>query len=93
MEVKTREAHGRRAMGRMRRLSRERLSRGLFVLPTLFTVGNLFSGYLSVWYSIHGVFEWAAGLIFRNSKKASTPFMPGSFTSMMETRNGMLRKS
>src|SRR5438876_1863413 len=63
MEVKTREAHGRRAMGRMRRLSRERLSRGLFVLPTLFTVGNLFCGYLSIWRSIEGAFEAAAVFI------------------------------
>jgi CDP-diacylglycerol--serine O-phosphatidyltransferase len=38
--------------------------RGLYILPTLFTVGNLFCGYLSVWNSIRGAFEWAAGLIF-----------------------------
>ena len=44
-------------------LSRERLSRGLFILPTLFTVGNLFCGYLSVWASIRGTFELAAILI------------------------------
>src|SRR3954452_22833614 len=48
---------------RLRRLSRERLSRGLFILPTLFTVGNLFCGYLSVWASIRGTFELAAILI------------------------------
>src|SRR5246500_1602529 len=47
----------------MRRLSRERLSRGLFVLPTLFTVGNLFCGYLSIWSSIRGTFEKSALLI------------------------------
>jgi len=47
----------------MARLSRERLSRGLFILPTLFTVGNLFCGYLSLWYSIQGNFEIAAVLI------------------------------
>ncbi len=46
-----------------RRLSRERLSRGLFLLPTLFTVGNLFCGYLSIWCSIRGTFETAALLI------------------------------
>ena len=51
------------ARGRVRRLSRERLSRGLFVLPTLFTVGNLFCGYLSIWCSIRGTFETAALLI------------------------------
>ena len=44
-------------------LTRERLSRGLFVLPTLFTVGNLFCGYLSVWSSIRGTFELSAYLI------------------------------
>ncbi len=47
----------------MKRLSRERLSRGLFLLPTLFTVGNLFCGYLSIWRSILGTFETAAILI------------------------------
>src|SRR5215813_5419404 len=45
---------------RRRRISRERLSRGLFFLPTLFTVGNLFCGYLSIWRSIDGNFSWAA---------------------------------
>ncbi|HEY7113976.1 MAG TPA: CDP-diacylglycerol--serine O-phosphatidyltransferase [Thermoanaerobaculia bacterium] len=40
-----------------------RLSRGLFVLPTLFTVGNLFCGYLSIWASIRGTFEAAAYLV------------------------------
>lgn len=64
MEMKTQEtASGRRPAGAMRRLSRERLSRGLFVLPTLFTVGNLFCGYLSIWCSIRGTFEIAAYLI------------------------------
>ena len=47
----------------MKRISRERLSRGLFVLPTLFTVGNLFCGYLSIWSSIKGTFETSAWLI------------------------------
>ena len=45
------------------RLTRERFSRGLFVLPTLFTVGNLFCGYLSIWGSIRGAFETAAILV------------------------------
>ena len=44
-------------------ISRERLSRGLFILPTLFTVGNLICGYLSIWCSIRGTFETAAVLI------------------------------
>ena len=64
MEMKSPEAvAGRRPPGGMRRLSREKLSRGLFVLPTLFTVGNLFCGYLSIWCSIRGTFEIAAYLI------------------------------
>jgi CDP-diacylglycerol--serine O-phosphatidyltransferase len=48
---------------RLRTRTRHRLSRGLFILPTLFTVGNLFCGYLSVWCSIRGTFETAAILI------------------------------
>jgi CDP-diacylglycerol--serine O-phosphatidyltransferase len=48
---------------RLRTRARHRLSRGLFILPTLFTVGNLFCGYLSVWCSIRGTFETAAILI------------------------------
>jgi CDP-diacylglycerol--serine O-phosphatidyltransferase len=63
MEMKGREPSDRRRPGRVRRLSREKLSRGLFVLPTLFTVGNLFCGYLSIWGSIRGTFESAAFLI------------------------------
>jgi CDP-diacylglycerol---serine O-phosphatidyltransferase len=63
MEMKTEEVAPPRRPGRIRRLSREKLSRGLFVLPTLFTVGNLFCGYLSIWCSIRGTFETAAYLI------------------------------
>jgi CDP-diacylglycerol--serine O-phosphatidyltransferase len=48
----------------MENAPRKPARRGLYVLPTMFTVGNLFCGYLSVWNSIHGVFDWAAGLIF-----------------------------
>jgi len=48
---------------RLRSRARQNLSRGLFVIPTLFTVGNLFCGYLSVWCSIRGTFETAAILI------------------------------
>ncbi len=47
----------------MASLTRARLSRGLFVLPTLFTVGNLFCGYLSIWSSIRGTFDLSAYLI------------------------------
>ncbi len=63
MEMKTEDIAPARRPGRIRRLSREKLSRGLFVLPTLFTVGNLFCGYLSIWCSIRGTFETAAYLI------------------------------
>jgi CDP-diacylglycerol--serine O-phosphatidyltransferase len=49
--------------GPLRSRARHRLSRGLFILPTLFTVGNLFCGYLSVWCSIRGTFDTAAILI------------------------------
>ena len=64
MEMKNPEvaAAGRPASG-IRRISREKLSRGLFVLPTLFTVGNLFCGYLSIWCSIRGTFEIASYLV------------------------------
>ncbi len=48
---------------RLRTRARHHLSRGLFILPTLFTVGNLFCGYLSVWCSIRGTFDTAAILI------------------------------
>ena len=48
---------------RLRTRARQRLSRGVFILPTLFTVGNLFCGYLSVWCSIRGTFDTAAILI------------------------------
>lgn len=64
MDMTSRETTGgRRETRGLRRLSRERLRRGLFVLPTLFTVGNLFCGYLSIWGSIRGTFETAAYLI------------------------------
>jgi CDP-diacylglycerol---serine O-phosphatidyltransferase len=64
MDMMSREpTGGRRETRGLRRLSRERLRRGLFVLPTLFTVGNLFCGYLSIWGSIRGTFESAAYLI------------------------------
>jgi CDP-diacylglycerol--serine O-phosphatidyltransferase len=65
MDMTSREAAaGRRETRGLRRLSQERLRRGLFILPTLFTVGNLFCGYLSIWASIRGTFETAAYLIF-----------------------------
>lgn len=40
-----------------------RFRRGVFLLPSLFTVANLFCGYMCVVYSIRSDFEWAALLI------------------------------
>src|SRR5262249_50963458 len=51
----TRPARGRRLT--------QRISRRLFWLPTLFTVGNLFFGYLWIGRSIQGALETAAVLI------------------------------
>lgn len=45
-------------MGRSRQLRR-----GIYLLPTMFTVGNLFCGYFSVINSIHGATATAAFLI------------------------------
>lgn len=41
-----------------------RLRRGIYLLPTLFTVGNLFCGFSSVLQSSRGAFAEAAALIF-----------------------------
>jgi CDP-diacylglycerol---serine O-phosphatidyltransferase len=38
--------------------------RGVYVLPALFTVGNVFCGYLSLDAAVNGRFEYAAILIF-----------------------------
>ncbi len=40
-----------------------RLRRGVYLLPSLFTMGNMFCGYLCVLYSVRGEFEIAAPLI------------------------------
>ena len=40
------------------------MRRGVYVLPALFTVGNVFCGYLSMDAAVRGRFEWAAMLIF-----------------------------
>ncbi len=42
---------------------RRHLRRGIFLLPTLFTVGNLFCGFSSLIQSGRGLFEFAAVLI------------------------------
>jgi CDP-diacylglycerol--serine O-phosphatidyltransferase len=46
-----------------RRSDRPRLRRGIYILPSLFTVGNLFCGFLSVISSSRGQMERAALLI------------------------------
>lgn len=40
------------------------MRRGVYVLPALFTVGNVFCGYLSMDAAVRGRFDWAAMLIF-----------------------------
>jgi len=43
---------------------RRGVRRGIYVLPALFTVGNIFCGYLSLDYSLKGSFATAAALVF-----------------------------
>ncbi len=43
---------------------RERLKRGIYVLPSLFTVANIFCGFYSVVLSMRGDFELSAVMIF-----------------------------
>lgn len=62
---------GREALQRLRALDprhwnderRPRLRRGVYLLPSLFTMGNMFCGYLCVLYAIRGEFDVAAPLI------------------------------
>lgn len=49
---------------RMRRTMRRRLKRGAYLLPSLFTTGNLLLGFLAVVKGIHGDFPTAALLVF-----------------------------
>jgi CDP-diacylglycerol--serine O-phosphatidyltransferase len=42
---------------------RPRLRRGVYLLPSLFTLGNMFCGYLCILYSIRGELEMAAPFI------------------------------
>jgi CDP-diacylglycerol--serine O-phosphatidyltransferase len=44
-------------------LKRQRLRRGVYLLPSLFTLGNMFCGYLCILYAIRGEFDMAAPLI------------------------------
>lgn len=48
---------------RFRPPRREHLRRGIFVLPSLFTVGNMLCGFASVLHAIHGRLELAGWLI------------------------------
>jgi CDP-diacylglycerol--serine O-phosphatidyltransferase len=41
-----------------------RLKKGIYILPSLFTVGNLFCGFYSIVLSMNGEFELAAIMIF-----------------------------
>ena len=43
---------------------RARFRRGAYLIPSLFTTGNLLGGYIAVVRSIHGEFEWAAIALF-----------------------------
>jgi CDP-diacylglycerol--serine O-phosphatidyltransferase len=48
---------------RWRAERRPRLRRGVYLLPSLLTMGNMFCGYLCILYSIRGQFDVAAPLI------------------------------
>ena len=45
-------------------VQRRGVRRGVYVIPALFTVGNVFCGYLSMDASVQGRFDLAAGLLF-----------------------------
>jgi CDP-diacylglycerol--serine O-phosphatidyltransferase len=49
--------------GRWRAERRPRLRRGVYLLPSLLTMGNMFCGYLCVLYALRGEFDVAAPLI------------------------------
>lgn len=49
---------------RPRRPSKESFRRGIYLLPTLFTVGNMLAGFASILHSIAGRLEQAGWLIF-----------------------------
>ena len=44
--------------------TRARLRRGVYILPSLFTTGNLLCGYIAVVRSLQGDYEWAALAVF-----------------------------
>lgn len=43
---------------------RARFRRGAYLVPSLFTIGNLLCGYITVVRSVQGEFEWAAVALF-----------------------------
>jgi CDP-diacylglycerol--serine O-phosphatidyltransferase len=45
-------------------VQRRGVRRGVYVIPALFTVGNVFCGYLALDATVHGRFDLAAGLLF-----------------------------
>ena len=45
-------------------VQRRGVRRGVYVIPALFTVGNVFCGYLSLMAAVRGRYDLAAGLIF-----------------------------
>ncbi|MFN3413714.1 MAG: CDP-alcohol phosphatidyltransferase family protein [Thermoanaerobaculum sp.] len=49
---------------RPKKPSRESFRRGIFLLPSLFTVGNMLAGFASILHSIGGRLEQAGWLIF-----------------------------
>jgi len=51
------------ARSRFRGAPGQRLRRGVYLLPSLFTLGNMFCGYLCILYAIRGEFERAAPFI------------------------------
>ena len=48
----------------MRDRERARFRRGAYLIPSLFTTGNLLCGYIAVVRSVQGEFEWAAIAVF-----------------------------
>jgi CDP-diacylglycerol--serine O-phosphatidyltransferase len=48
----------------MRSRARAQVRRGAYIIPSLFTTGNLLCGYIAVVRSLEGQFEWAALAIF-----------------------------
>jgi len=44
--------------------ARARLRRGAYIIPSLFTTGNLMCGYIAVIRSLQGDYEWAAVALF-----------------------------